>query len=232
MGQKVHPVGFRLGVTKTWESNWFARRGYGEQLHEDIRIRRFIKEKLFHAGIARIEIERAAKRVKINIHTARPGIIIGRKGTEVDKLKAELEAMTKKQVFVNIIEIRRAELDAQLVAENVALQLERRIAFRRAMKKAVTSALRLGAAAARQIAAGAAKGIRITCSGRLGGAEMARTEWYREGRVPLHTLRADIDYGAATSRTTYGAIGVKVWLFKGEIMPQLRAPASTSAAPT
>ena len=221
MGQKVHPVGFRLGITKTWESNWFARRGYGEQLHEDIRIRRFIKEKLFHAGIARIEIERAAKRVKINIHTARPGIIIGRKGTEVDKLKVELEAMTKKQVFVNIIEIRRAELDAQLVAENVALQLECRIAFRRAMKKAVTSALRLGA-----------KGIRITCSGRLGGAEMARTEWYREGRVPLHTLRADIDYGAATSRTTYGAIGVKVWLFKGEIMPQLRAPTSTSAAPT
>jgi small subunit ribosomal protein S3 len=219
VGQKVHPVGFRLGITKTWESNWFARRGYGEQLHEDIRIREFIKGKLFHAGIARIEIERAAKRVKINIHTARPGIIIGRKGTEVDKLKAELEAMTKKQVFVNIIEIRRAELDAQLVAENVALQLERRIAFRRAMKKAVTSALRLGA-----------KGIRITCSGRLGGAEMARTEWYREGRVPLHTLRADIDYGAATSRTTYGAIGVKVWLFKGEIMPQLHAPASTSAA--
>ena len=218
MGQKVHPVGFRLGITKTWESNWFARRGYGEQLHEDIRIRQFIKTKLFHAGISRIEIERAAKRVKINIQTARPGIIIGRKGTEVDKLKAELEGMTKKQIFVNIIEIRRAELDAQLVAENVALQLERRIAFRRAMKKAVTSAMRLGA-----------KGIRITCSGRLGGAEMARTEWYREGRVPLHTLRADIDYGAATSRTTYGAIGVKVWLFKGEIMPQLPAP--TAATP-
>jgi len=221
VGQKVHPVGFRLGITKTWESNWFARRGYGEQLHEDIRIRHFIKIKLFHAGISRIEIERAAKRVKINIQTARPGIIIGRKGTEVDKLKAELEGMTKKQIFVNIIEIRRAELDAQLVAENVALQLERRIAFRRAMKKAVTSAMRLGA-----------KGIRITCSGRLGGAEMARTEWYREGRVPLHTLRADIDYGAATSRTTYGAIGVKVWLFKGEIMPQLRAPAPTSPAST
>jgi small subunit ribosomal protein S3 len=221
VGQKVHPVGFRLGITKTWESNWFARRGYGEQLHEDIRIRNYIKEKLFHAGIARIEIERAAKRAKINIHTARPGIIIGRKGTEVDKLKTELEAMTKKQVFVNIIEIRRAELDAQLVAENVALQLERRIAFRRAMKKAVTSALRLGA-----------KGIRITCSGRLGGAEMARTEWYREGRVPLHTLRADIDYGAATSRTTYGAIGVKVWLFKGEIMPQLHAPVPTSPVTT
>jgi len=219
VGQKVHPVGFRLGITKTWESNWFARRGYGEQLHEDIRIRQFIKTKLFHAGISRIEIERAAKRVKINIQTARPGIIIGRKGTEVDKLKAELEGMTKKQIFVNIIEIRRAELDAQLVAENVALQLERRIAFRRAMKKAVTSAMRLGA-----------KGIRITCSGRLGGAEMARTEWYREGRVPLHTLRADIDYGAATSRTTYGAIGVKVWLFKGEIMPQLPAPAATTPA--
>jgi small subunit ribosomal protein S3 len=220
VGQKVHPVGFRLGITKTWESNWFARRGYGEQLHEDIRIRHFIKTKLFHAGISRIEIERAAKRVKINIQTARPGIIIGRKGTEVDKLKAELEGMTKKQIFVNIIEIRRAELDAQLVAENVALQLERRIAFRRAMKKAVTSAMRLGA-----------KGIRITCSGRLGGAEMARTEWYREGRVPLHTLRADIDYGAATSRTTYGAIGVKVWLFKGEIMPQLSAPAAATTPP-
>lgn len=219
MGQKVHPVGFRLGITKTWESNWFARRGYGDLLHEDIHIRNYIKDKLFHAGIARIEIERAAKRVKINIHTARPGIIIGRKGAEVDKLKAELEAMTKKQVFVNIIEIRRAELDAQLVAENVALQLERRIAFRRAMKKAVTSAMRLGA-----------KGIRITCSGRLGGAEMARTEWYREGRVPLHTLRADIDYGAAVARTTYGAIGVKVWIFKGEIMPQLSAPTPTSSA--
>lgn len=209
MGQKVHPVGFRLGVTKVWESNWFAKRTYGELLHEDIRIRKYIKAKLFHAGISRIEIERAAKRVKINIHTARPGIIIGRKGAEVDKLKAELEAMTEKQAFVNIIEIRRAELDAQLVAENVALQLERRIAFRRAMKKVVTSAMRLGA-----------KGIRITCAGRLGGAEMARTEWYREGRVPLHTIRADIDYGAAEARTTYGAIGVKVWIFKGEIMPQ------------
>lgn len=219
MGQKVHPVGFRLGITKTWESNWFARRGYGDLLHEDIRIRDYIKEKLFHAGIARIEIERAAKRVKINIHTARPGIIIGRKGAEVDKLKAELEGMTKKQVFVNIIEIRRAELDAQLVAENVALQLERRIAFRRAMKKAVTSAMRLGA-----------KGIRITCSGRLGGAEMARTEWYREGRVPLHTLRADIDYGAAVARTTYGAIGVKVWIFRGEIMPRPSAPPLPSPA--
>jgi small subunit ribosomal protein S3 len=219
VGQKVHPVGFRLGITKTWESNWFARRGYGDLLHEDIRIRDYIKEKLFHAGIARIEIERAAKRVKINIHTARPGIIIGRKGAEVDKLKAELEGMTKKQVFVNIIEIRRAELDAQLVAENVALQLERRIAFRRAMKKAVTSAMRLGA-----------KGIRITCSGRLGGAEMARTEWYREGRVPLHTLRADIDYGAAVARTTYGAIGVKVWIFRGEIMPRPSAPPLPSPA--
>jgi small subunit ribosomal protein S3 len=221
VGQKVHPVGFRLGITKTWESNWFARRGYSELLHEDIRIRNFIKDKLFHAGISRIEIERAAKRVKINIHTARPGIIIGRKGAEVDKLKAELEAMTKKQVFVNIIEIRRAELDAQLVAENVALQLERRIAFRRAMKKTVTSAMRLGA-----------KGIRITCSGRLGGAEMARTEWYREGRVPLHTLRADIDYGAAVAHTTYGIIGVKVWIFKAEIMPQPSAPAAPPPAST
>jgi small subunit ribosomal protein S3 len=218
VGQKVHPIGFRLGITKTWESNWFARRGYGNLLHEDIHIRDYIKGKLFHAGIARIEIERAAKRVKINIHTARPGIIIGRKGAEVDRLKAELEGMTQKQVFVNIIEIRRAELDAQLVSENVALQLERRIAFRRAMKKAVTSAMRLGA-----------KGIRITCAGRLGGAEMARTEWYREGRVPLHTLRADIDYGAAVARTTYGAIGVKVWIFKGEIMPKPSVPPVSSA---
>jgi small subunit ribosomal protein S3 len=219
VGQKVHPIGFRLGITRTWESNWFAKRGYGELLHEDIRIRHFIKDKLFHAGISHIEIERAAKRVKINIHTARPGIIIGRKGAEVDKLKAELELMTKKQAFVNIIEIRRAELDAQLVAENVALQLERRIAFRRAMKKAVTSAMRLGA-----------KGIRITCSGRLGGAEMARTEWYREGRVPLHTLRADIDYGQAVAHTTYGTIGVKVWIFRAEIIPQLSAPAVPSPA--
>lgn len=209
MGQKVHPKGLRLGITATWDSNWFAKKNYGDLLHEDLMIRRYIKKKLFHAGIAKVEIERAIKRSRINIHTARPGIIIGKKGSEVDRLKSELEQMTQKQVFINIVEIRRPEIDAQLIAENVALQLERRIAFRRAMKKSVTSAIRLGA-----------KGIKISCAGRLGGSEMARMEWYREGRVPLHTLRADIEYGLAEAKTTYGVIGVKVWVFKGEILPQ------------
>ncbi|RMF84177.1 MAG: 30S ribosomal protein S3 [Nitrospinota bacterium] len=209
MGQKVHPKGFRLGIIKSWDSNWFAKKNYGKLLHEDLEIRRYIKKKLYHAGISRVEIERATRRSRINIHTARPGIIIGKKGSEVDRLKSELEQMTQKQVFINIIEVRRPEVDAQLIAENVALQLERRIAFRRAMKKSVTSALRLGA-----------KGIKIACSGRLGGAEMARSEWYREGRVPLHTLRADIEYGFAEAKTTYGVIGVKVWVFKGEVLPQ------------
>lgn len=209
MGQKVHPKGFRLGIIKFWDSNWFAKKNYGKLLHEDLEIRRYIKQKLYHAGISRVEIERATRRSRINIHTARPGIIIGKKGSEVDRLKGELEQMTQKQVFINIIEVRRPEVDAQLIAENVALQLERRIAFRRAMKKSVTSALRLGA-----------KGIKIACSGRLGGAEMARSEWYREGRVPLHTLRADIEYGFAEAKTTYGVIGVKVWVFKGEVLPQ------------
>jgi small subunit ribosomal protein S3 len=207
MGQKVHPIGFRLGIIKTWESRWFAKKNYAALLHEDIKIRGIVKERLTHAGVSKIEIERAGQKAKINIHTARPGIIIGKKGAEVDKLKKDLEAMTGKQMYINIQEIRRPELEAQLVAENIALQLERRIAFRRAMKKSVTSALRLGA-----------QGIKITCAGRLAGAEIARTEWYREGRVPLHTLRADIQYGFAEAKTTMGQIGVKVWIYKGEVL--------------
>jgi small subunit ribosomal protein S3 len=207
MGQKVHPIGFRLGVIKTWDSRWFSQKNYAALLHEDIKIRKIVKERLMHAGVAKVEIERAGQKAKINIHTARPGIIIGKKGAEVDKLKKDLEAMTGKQMYINIQEIRRPELDAQLVAENIALQLERRIAFRRAMKKAVTSALRLGA-----------QGIKITCAGRLAGAEIARTEWYREGRVPLHTLRADIQYGFFEAKTTMGQIGVKVWIYRGDIL--------------
>jgi small subunit ribosomal protein S3 len=209
MGQKVHPIGFRLGVIKTWDSRWFSQKNYATLLHEDIKIRKIVKERLMHAGVAKIEIERAGQKAKINIHTARPGIIIGKKGAEVDKLKKDLESMTSKQIYINIQEIRRPELEAQLVAENIALQLERRIAFRRAMKKAVTSALRLGA-----------QGIKITCSGRLAGAEIARTEWYREGRVPLHTLRADIQYGFFEAKTTMGQIGVKVWIYRGDVLQQ------------
>lgn len=211
MGQKVHPIGFRLGYIKEWNSRWFAEKDYPQLLIEDIKIRDFLKKRLYHAGVSKIEIERAAskaKKVKVTIHTARPGIIIGKKGAEVENLKNELQKMTQKEVFINIQEVKRAELDAQLVAENVALQLERRVGFRRAMKRAVTSAMKLGA-----------KGIKIAVSGRLGGAEMARSEWYREGRVPLHTLRADIDYGLAEAKTTYGVIGVKVWIFKGEVFP-------------
>lgn len=212
MGQKVHPIGFRLGVIKTWDSRWYAKKNYAALLHEDIKIRNIVKERLTHAGVSKIEIERAGQKAKINIHTARPGIIIGKKGAEVDKLKKDLEAMTGKQMFINIQEIRRPELEAQLVAENIALQLERRIAFRRAMKKSVTSALRLGA-----------QGIKITCAGRLAGAEIARTEWYREGRVPLHTLRADIQYGFAEAKTTMGQIGVKVWIYKGDVLQPAKA---------
>jgi small subunit ribosomal protein S3 len=212
MGQKVHPIGFRLGVIKTWDSRWYAKKNYAALLHEDIKIRNIVKERLTHAGVSKIEIERAGQKAKINIHTARPGIIIGKKGAEVDKLKKDLEAMTGKQMYINIQEIRRPELEAQLVAENIALQLERRIAFRRAMKKSVTSALRLGA-----------QGIKINCAGRLAGAEIARTEWYREGRVPLHTLRADIQYGFAEAKTTMGQIGVKVWIYKGEVLQPAKA---------
>ena len=208
MGQKVHPIGFRLGVIKTWDSKWYAEADYAKLLHEDIAIRKFLKKRLFNSGVSKIEIERAANKTKINIHTARPGLIIGKKGSEVETIKKELSTLTSKEIFINIHEVRKPELDAQLVAENVALQLERRITFRRAMKKSVQSALKFGA-----------KGIRITCSGRLGGAEIARTEWYREGRVPLHTLRADIDYGFAEAKTTYGLIGIKVLIFKGEILP-------------
>jgi small subunit ribosomal protein S3 len=208
LGQKVHPIGFRLGVIKTWDSKWYAEADYAKYLHEDIAIRKYLKKRLYSSGVSKIEIERAANKTKINIHTARPGLIIGKKGSEVETIKKELSTLTSKEIFINIHEVRKPELDAQLVAENVALQLERRIAFRRAMKKSVTSALKFGA-----------KGIRITCSGRLGGAEMSRTEWYREGRVPLHTLRADIDYGFAEAKTTYGLIGIKVLIFKGEILP-------------
>jgi small subunit ribosomal protein S3 len=214
MGQKVHPTGLRLGIIKTWDSRWFSEKNYAALLHEDIKIRKIVKERLMHAGVAKVEIERAGQKAKINIHTARPGIIIGKKGAEVDKLKKDLEVMTGKQMYINIQEIRRPELDAQLVAENIALQLERRIAFRRAMKKAVTSALRLGAL-----------GIKITCAGRLAGAEIARTEWYREGRVPLHTLRADIQYGFFEAKTTMGQIGVKVLIYRGDVLQ----PASATA---
>jgi small subunit ribosomal protein S3 len=208
LGQKINPIGFRLGVIKTWDSKWYAEADYAKLLHEDLKIRAFLKKRLYSSGISKIEIERAANKTKINIFTARPGLIIGKKGSEVETIKKDLANLTSKEIFINIIEVRKPELDAQLVAENVALQLERRIAFRRAMKKSVTSALKFGA-----------KGIRITCSGRLGGAEMSRTEWYREGRVPLHTLRADIDYGFAEAKTTYGLIGIKVLIFKGEVLP-------------
>lgn len=208
MGQKVNPISFRLGVIKTWDSKWYAKSDYAKLLHEDLKLRNFLKKRLYHSGVSKIEIERAANKAKVNIYTARPGLIIGKKGAEVETLKKELAKLTDKEIFLNIQEVRKPELDAQLVAENVALQLERRVAFRRAMKKSVTSSLKFGA-----------KGIRITCSGRLGGAEMSRTEWYREGRVPLHTLRADIDYGFAEAKTTYGIIGVKVLIFKGEVLP-------------
>ncbi len=212
MGQKVHPTGFRLGYIKSWKSRWFATRSYADQLHEDLKIRRYLKERLYHAGISRIEFERKANQVRIIVHASRPGIIIGRKGAEVDKLRQELAAMTRKEIQLDITEVRKAETDAQLVAENIAAQLERRVAFRRVMKKAVQSSLRLGA-----------QGVKVMVSGRLAGAEIARTEWYREGRVPLHTLRADIDFGLAEARTTYGRIGVKAWIFHGEVLPETGA---------
>lgn len=207
MGQKVNPKGLRLGIVRTWSSRWYSDKDYAQNLHEDIKIRDFVKQEVKHAGIAKVEIERAAEQIRVNIHTARPGIIIGTKGAEVERVKKAVQALTEKQVFLNIKEVKSPEVDAQLVSESIALQLERKVAFRRAMKKALSSALRFGA-----------KGIRIACSGRLGGADMSRREEYREGRVPLHTLRADIDYGFSTARTTYGAIGVKVWVFKGEII--------------
>ena len=203
MGQKVHPIGFRLGINKTWISRWYAENNFGKLLQEDLAIRKFLKKKLYQAGISKIEIERATKKMRINIFTSRPGIVIGRKGSEIDLLKKELQSITDKETSINIHEVKRPEIDAQLVAENVALQLVRRVAFRRAIKRSVSTALKMGAL-----------GIKISCAGRLGGAEIARREWYREGRVPLHTLRAHIDYGFAEALTTYGLIGIKVWINK------------------
>ncbi len=207
MGQKVNPIGLRLNITRSWESIWYADKEYAKYLLEDQAIKKYLKKRLFHAGIARINVERTGEKLRVKLHTARPGIIIGKKGVEIEALKQDLDKLTNRESVIDIQEVRRPEADAQLVAENVAMQLERRIAFRRAMKKAVNTALRFGV-----------KGIKISCSGRLGGAEMARREWYREGRVPLHTLRADIDYGLAEAKTTYGIIGVKVWIFKGEVL--------------
>jgi small subunit ribosomal protein S3 len=208
MGQKVNPVGLRLGIIRTWDSRWFAGKEYAGLLHEDFKIREYLTDKLKQAGVARVVIERPAKKARVTIHSARPGVVIGKKGADIEKLKSDIAKMTNSEVSLNIVEIRKPELDSTLVAENIAQQLERRVAFRRAMKRAVQTAMRLGAL-----------GIRINCGGRLGGAEIARMEWYREGRVPLHTLRADVDYGVATAQTTYGACGVKVWIFKGEILP-------------
>jgi small subunit ribosomal protein S3 len=212
LGQKVNPISLRLGIVKTWESRWFAGKKYADYIFEDYQIRKFIKEKLHHAGVAKIEIERSARRVRLRIFTARPGIVIGKKGSEIEKLKKALEGRVSQEVLIDIQEIRKPEVDAQLVAENVAMQIERRVAFRRAMKRGVSSAMRFGA-----------QGVKIICSGRLGGAEMARTEWYREGRVPLHTLRADIDYGITEARTTYGIVGIKVFVFHGEILKKDKA---------
>ena len=219
MGNKTHPYGFRLGYTKDWRSRWYADKDYADLLHEDIALRDAIKERLHHAGISRVDIERAANKLKIDVHTARPGIVIGRKGAEVDRLKRSIEKDTGREVFINIQEVHRPEIDAQLAAENVAMQLERRVAFRRAMRKAVESAQRFGA-----------EGIKVRCGGRLGGLEIARAEWYLHGKLPLHTLRADIDYGFAEAKTTYGRIGVKVWIYQGEILsPDLARRANVSA---
>jgi small subunit ribosomal protein S3 len=220
VGQKIHPIGLRLGIVKDWESKWYAEKNFPDLLQEDQVLRRHIKKKLGRAGISRIEIERTANRVRITIHSARPGIIIGRGGTGIDALKKELDQLTGKQIQLNVQEIRRAELEATLVAQNVASQLERRVAYRRAMKQAVARTLRSGA-----------KGIRISCSGRLAGAEIARYEWYRDGRVPLQTLRADIDFGVAEALTTYGRIGVKVWIYRGDVLPERRRPGELRGRP-
>jgi len=211
MGQKVNPVGFRIGVTRTWASKWYAEKAYEKWLRQDLAIKRSIKEKMVHAGIAKVDIERSSNKCTVNVHTARPGIIIGKKGQGAELLKADIQKLTESKVYLNIHEVRKAETDAQLVAENVATQLERRVSFRRAMKKSVQTAMKFGA-----------KGIRLNASGRLGGAEMSRREWYREGRVPLHTLRADIDYGFALSKTTYGIIGIQCWIYKGDVLKERR----------
>jgi small subunit ribosomal protein S3 len=218
MGQKVHPYGFRLGYTKDWRSRWYAGKDYADLLHEDIELRQEIKDRLYHAGISRVDIERAANKLRVDIYTARPGIVIGRKGAEVERLKRAVEKKTGREVFINIQEVHRPEVDAQLVAENVAAQIERRVAFRRAMRKAVESAQRFGA-----------EGIKIRCGGRLGGLEISRAEWYLQGKLPLHTLRADIDYGFAEAKTTYGRIGIKVWIYQGEILsPDMARRANVS----
>jgi small subunit ribosomal protein S3 len=217
LGQKVNPIGLRLGIVKTWESRWYAGKQYADYILEDHKIRRFVKKKLYHAGVSRIEIERSSKRIRLRIYTSRPGIVIGKKGSEISQLKNAVQKLTSHEIMIDIQEVRKPETDAQLVAENVAMQIERRVAFRRAMKRAVTSAMRFGA-----------QGIKIAAGGRLGGAEMARSEWYREGRVPLHTLRADIDYGFAEANTTYGIIGIKVFIFKGEILKKDAAVAQGS----
>ena len=216
MGQKVNPIGLRIGIVKTWESKWYAGKNYSEYILEDFKIRKFLKQKLSHAGVSRVEIERSSNRIRLRIYTSRPGIVIGKKGSEIAQLKKTIEKMVKHEVLIDIQEVRKPEVDAQLVAENVALQIERRVAFRRAMKRCVASAMRFGA-----------KGVKIMCSGRLGGAEMARREWYKEGRIPLHTLRADIDYGFVEAQTTYGIIGVKVFIFKGEILKKDQAEVSS-----
>ena len=208
MGQKIHPHGFRVGVIRDWNSRWFEEKNYQQFLHEDIAIRKYLKKKLFHAGVSKVTIERAASKAKVYVHAAKPGIIIGKRASGLDALRVELQKMSKTEIFLNIIEVRKVETDAVLVAENIAAQLEKRVSFRRAMKKAVQQTQRAGA-----------KGVKIMCAGRLGGAEMSRTEVYREGRVPAHTLRADIDYGLAEAKTTYGIIGVKVWIFHGEVLP-------------
>jgi small subunit ribosomal protein S3 len=207
MGQKVNPIGLRLGINRTWESRWFARKEYGNLLLDDLGLRKFLHKRLGQAGVSRVVIERAAKRTRITLHSARPGVVIGKKGVDIEKLRTDIAKLTNSEVSLNIVEIRKPEIEAKLIADSIAQQLERRVAFRRAMKRAVQSAMRLGA-----------QGIRINCSGRLGGAEIARMEWYREGRVPLHTLRADVDFAYGTAKTTYGVCGVKVWVFKGEIL--------------
>jgi len=220
VGQKVHPYGFRLGYNKTWKSRWFAKKDYASLLHEDLKLRKEIKAKLASASVSSVEVERPGNKLRITIHTARPGIIIGRKGAEIDRLRQEMQKGTGREVLpINIQEVRRPELNAQLVAESIALQLEKRVAFRRAMRKAVDSALRFGC-----------KGIKVRCGGRLNGAEIARSEWYLQGRLPLHTLRADIDYGLAEARTTYGAIGVKCWIYNGEILEQKKRPEQMNAS--
>ena len=218
MGQKVNPIGFRLGINRTWDSRWYAAGSYADLLHEDLRIRDFLRERLAQAGVSRIVIERPAKKARITIHTARPGVVIGKKGADIEKLRTDIGKITGSDVHVNIVEIRKPEIEAQLVAENIAQQLERRVSFRRARKRSVQNTMRMGA-----------QGIRINTAGRLGGAEIARTEWYREGRVPLHTLRADIDFGIAEAKTTFGVIGVKCWIFKGEIAPE-DSPLAAAAA--